>query len=63
MDAGKTHDEIVTQSPDRIVGAPRLDDRERQIRELRHLRHQKATQQGVIDGDLLLVHPLRHAAG
>ena len=60
VNAGKAHHEVVAQSPDRVVGTPRLDDGEPPIGERRHLRREKTMHERVVDLDLVVVHPHRH---
>ena len=60
LDARQTHDQVVTESPDRVVGPPRLGRIQRQVGESRQLCREKSADQRLVDFDLAAMHPDRH---
>jgi hypothetical protein len=61
VDAWQAHHEVVADPPDRMVGSPRFDDRQRTIREVWHLGAQETTNEYIVDRDLVTVHTDRHS--
>src|SRR5581483_11089888 len=60
MDAREPDHEIVTQAPDGIVGAPRIDRGELPIGKIGELNDTKMADERLVYLDLLIVHALWH---
>jgi hypothetical protein len=60
MDPRQVDDEICSQAPDRIIGAPRLDDAERLCGEMGELGSQQPMDEVLVDHDLVCMHPRGH---
>ena len=56
-DPRKSNDQILAKAPDRVVGSPRLDRSERQLRDRRELGAEELTDDVRVDVELLGVHP------
>jgi hypothetical protein len=56
VDTGETNDEIVTESPNRVVGAPRRYFRERMVCKVWNLCREEVTNQTLVYLDLVFVH-------
>jgi len=61
VDAGKPLDELVTESPDRVVCSPRLDLHEGTVGDIGHLGREEMTDEFLVHLDFIVVHVGRHA--
>lgn len=62
VDARKTHYEVITQTPDRVVGAPRLNHAQGQVGEARQLCRQEVADERLVHLDFVVVHAYRHVS-
>ncbi len=60
VDARQAHHEVLTQAPDAVGSAPRLDDGERPVGQIGHLRREESADERVVQLDLLVVHAHHH---
>ena len=59
-DARQAHDQLLSEAPDAVVRAPRLDHGQREVDQVRHLGREQAADERLVQVDLVLVHAPRH---